>query len=144
MKKAKRSVAKPLAQVGALPVRQHDDGQYRILLVTTRTTGRWTIPKGWPIKGRKAHEAAAQEAMEEAGVSGTARKRAVAQYLYWKRMDDHFVLCRVKIYTILVTTEHDAWPEQLERRRFWFLPADAADIVEEPGLKKVLASLSTS
>jgi len=57
-------------------------------------------------------------------------------------MEDHFALCREKIYPILVIEVHEGWPEQRERRRFWFSPADAAEIVEEPSLKKALKGLS--
>lgn len=140
MKKAKRLTAKPRAQVGALAVRRAETG-YEVLLVTTRSTGRWTIPKGWPMKGRKAHDAATIEAWEEAGVLGRARKRSVGSYLYWKRMEDHFLLCRVKLYPVSVKEEVHAWPEQMERQRFWFAAQVAAELVEEPGLKKVLAAL---
>ncbi len=52
------------AQVAALPLMVGDDGIERVLLLTSRETGRWVIPKGWPIRGRKPHEAAAQEALE--------------------------------------------------------------------------------
>ena len=128
-------------QVGALPVRTAEDGSKTILLVTTRTTKRWTIPKGWPIKGLKAHEAAGREAVEEAGVIGKSRKRAVGRYLYWKRKEAHFELCKVRIFVIDVKKVLDDWQERGERRRHWFSVTDASDIVEEPGLKAALRTL---
>ncbi|HEV7258571.1 MAG TPA: NUDIX hydrolase [Bosea sp. (in: a-proteobacteria)] len=139
--KNKPLLAKPRRQVGAIPYRKTERG-LEVLLVTTRTTGRWTVPKGWPMKGLKAHDAAAIEAWEEAGVIGQAKKRAVGRYLYWKRMDGYFVLCRVKLFPIIVQEERAEWPEQSTRRRYWFTPLMAADLVEEPGLKKAMQEIT--
>ncbi len=58
-------------QVAAIPVRKSAEGQLEVLLVTTRETQRWVVPKGWPLPRRPDHEAAANEAWEEAGVRGT-------------------------------------------------------------------------
>lgn len=131
-------------QVGALPLRFSEKGTAEILLVTTRTTKRWTIPKGWPIKGLKAHEAAAREAQEEAGVVGKLRKRPVGKYLYWKRTADDAILCRVKVFQLTVQKRLEDWPERNERRQQWFTLGDAADLVGEAGLSALLRSLNVS
>lgn len=131
-------------QVGALPLRFSENGTAEILLVTTRTTKRWTIPKGWPIKGLKAHEAAAREAQEEAGVVGKLRKRPVGKYLYWKRTADDAILCRVKVFQLTVEKRLEDWPERDERRQQWFKLGDAADLVGEAGLGALLRSLKVS
>lgn len=144
MKKARRTPGKARLQVGAVPVRTAPDGTVEILLVTTRTTKRWTIPKGWPVKGLKAHEAAALEAREEAGAIGKIRKKPVGRYLYWKRMADHFLLCKVRLFLLIVEGRLDTWPERNERLHHWLKLGDAADLVEEPGLKAVLRSLKRS
>jgi ADP-ribose pyrophosphatase YjhB (NUDIX family) len=128
-------------QVGALPVRFASDGSVEIVLVTTRTTKLWTVPRGWPIKGLKAHEAAAREAKEEAGVKGRVRKKSVGQYFYWKRMADDSTLCRVRLFLLAVEGQLDIWPERAERKQQWFKLSDAADLVGEPGLGAVLRSL---
>src|SRR5215217_8319560 len=73
-------------QVAALPLRQDEAGRVRVLLVTSRDTGRWVLPKGWPMKGRKPHRAAEREAFEEAGLVGRVRKRALGSYAYEKRL----------------------------------------------------------
>lgn len=128
-------------QVGALPLRRTASGSWEILLVTTRTTKRWTVPKGWPIKKLKAHDAAAREAREEAGVVGQVKKKPVGRYLYWKRLEAEFRLCKVRLYPLRVTEQLDTWPEEAQRLRHWFSLEDASDLVEEPGLRKVLATL---
>ncbi|TCR65666.1 NUDIX hydrolase [Bosea sp. BK604] len=128
-------------QVAALPLRHGADGSVEVLLVTTRTTKRWTVPKGWPIKGLKAHEAAAREAAEEAGVIGKICKRPLAEYLYWKQCADGPILCRVKLFKLRVDRRLDTWPEKAERRQQWFKFSDAADLVGEPGLGAIMRSL---
>jgi 8-oxo-dGTP pyrophosphatase MutT (NUDIX family) len=144
MKKDRRTVGKTRLQVGTVPVRLAKDGQIEIFLVTTRTTRRWTIPKGWPIKGLKSHVAAKREALEEAGALGKMRKKSVGHYLYWKRLADHFTLCKVKVFVMFVEEQLDIWPERNERLRQWFTQRDAADLVEEPGLRAALRSLKFS
>ena len=137
-------MSKPRLQVGALPIRAAEDGSAQILLVTTRSIRRWTIPKGWPIKGLKAHLAAGREAFEEAGAVGKSRKRAVGRYLYWKRKETNFEMCKVRMFLIDVQGVLDDWPEKQERQRRWFSIVDASDLVEEPGLKAALRSLRIS
>lgn len=79
--------AAQLTQIAALPLTVGDDGNVRVLLLTSRETKRWVIPKGWPMKGRKPYEAAAQEALEEAGVIGHTKKNPIGSYVYFKRRD---------------------------------------------------------
>jgi 8-oxo-dGTP pyrophosphatase MutT (NUDIX family) len=140
MKKAKPLSGKPRAQIAALPLRRSPSGEPEVLLVTTRTTGRWIVPKGWRIKGKKGHEAAAIEAREEAGVIGKVHRKPVGRYLYWKRMADYFTLCKVTVYLLDVEKRLDLWAEHDQRQSHWFSLADAAELVEEPGLKNLLRS----
>src|SRR3546814_3720198 len=63
-------ISRILEQVGALPFRRSADGVLEVMLITSRDTGRWIIPKGWPMEGRSGPSAAQQEAFEEAGVLG--------------------------------------------------------------------------
>ncbi|SEF41458.1 NUDIX hydrolase [Bosea lathyri] len=144
MKKSKRVPGEIRAQIAAMPIRRADDDSAEILLVTSRTTQRWIVPKGWPIKGLKDHEAAAREAMEEAGVIGTVSETPAGSYLYWKRMSDHFVLCEVKLYLLDVERQLESWAEQHQRRSQWFKLADAADLVDEPELGTAIRKLETA
>ncbi|MDR6874200.1 8-oxo-dGTP pyrophosphatase MutT (NUDIX family) [Bosea sp. BE125] len=125
-----------------MPIRRMDDGSTEIMLVTSRTTQRWIVPKGWPIKGLKNHEAAAREAFEEAGVIGKISPKPAGRYIYWKRMRDHFVLCTVKLYLLEVERQLESWAEQGQRRSQWFKPEDAADLVDEPELSTAIRKLA--
>lgn len=128
------------AQVAALPVKGRP-GNYRVLLVTSRETRRWIIPKGWPMKGRKDHEAAAREALEEAGVSGRIHKHPMGAYTYEKRLSDGSEPIRVMVYLLEVEREHREWPERAERRRDWVTPRVAIERLEEAGLLEILRRL---
>jgi 8-oxo-dGTP pyrophosphatase MutT (NUDIX family) len=126
-------------QIGALPFRRLRGGEYQVLLVTSRESRRWVIPKGWPMKGRKPHEAAEREAYEEAGLVGQIGKRPLGFYLYEKRLKNRdSVLCQVKVFPLEVRKQLNRWPEQHERELRWFSPSDAADAVSEPGLAAII------
>lgn len=129
----------PRPQVGALPFRRESDGSYSVLLVTSRESRRWLIPKGWPMKGRKPFEAAAQEAYEEAGLVGHVGKRPLGFYLYEKRLKSRdSVLCQVKVFPLEVRKQLKSFPERSEREKRWFTPSDAAEAVSEPGLAAII------
>ena len=128
------------AQVAALPVKGKP-GQYRVLLVTSRETRRWIIPKGWPMKGRKDHDAAAQEALEEAGVSGRIHKHPMGAYTYEKRLANGTDHVSVMVYLLEVEKEAGKWPEKDERRREWLSAKEAAERVDEPALAAIIMQL---
>lgn len=138
----KRQPGEPRTQVAALPIRREETGRVRVLLITSRETRRWIIPKGWPMKGRTNAEAAAQEALEEAGVEGQVQREPFGKYLYWKRGEANFELCEVLVYLLEVKRQLETWPEKSQRDVRWFSLEDAADLVEEPGLTAVIASLN--
>ena len=129
-------------QVAALPLKVGDDGIERVLLLTSRETKRWVIPKGWPIKGRKPFEAAAQEALEEAGVTGHAKKKPIGTYNYFKKREAHFDVCRVDVYLLRVEKQLKNWREKGQREAQWFTLNEAADLVQEPGLVALLHDLA--
>jgi 8-oxo-dGTP pyrophosphatase MutT (NUDIX family) len=130
-------------QIGALPVRHKSDGSLEVLLVTTRETRRWVIPKGWPWPNTADHLSAAGEAYEEAGVVGEPSPRSIGSYVYGKRRSDGVVPVRVTVYPIDVKEELESWPEQHQRQRAWFSVTEAAAAVEEPDLSALIQGLAT-
>jgi 8-oxo-dGTP pyrophosphatase MutT (NUDIX family) len=125
-------------QVAALPYRRTKGGDPEILIITSRETRRFVIPKGWPMKDRRKSEAAAREAFEEAGVIGTVGRKPVGRYTYWKRLKDRFSLVRVTVYPLEVSEQVAEWPERDQRLLSWMAPADAALLVDEPGLARII------
>jgi 8-oxo-dGTP pyrophosphatase MutT (NUDIX family) len=130
------------AQVASLPLTVGDDGIKRVLLLTSRETKRWVIPKGWPMKGRKPYEAAEQEALEEAGVTGRAKKKPIGTYTYFKRREAHFDVCRVDVYLLMVEKQLKTWREKGQREVQWFTLGEAAELVQEPGLIALLRNVA--
>jgi 8-oxo-dGTP pyrophosphatase MutT (NUDIX family) len=129
-------------QIAALPVRRKKNGKIEILLVTSRDTGRWVLPKGWLIKGKSPWRAAAIEALEEAGAKGRVAKPEIGTFTYDKRLDDGAeVPCEVSVYPMLVERLKTDWKERAERRRRWFSPRRAAEAVKEPGLEALLRQI---
>lgn len=129
-------------QVAALPMRQDSDGTMRVLLITSRETRRWIIPKGWPVKGRKPSEAAAREALEEAGLVGGPSKKPIGTYTYFKRRKAHFNICRVDVYILMVEKQLKDWREKAQRKARWCTLDEAAHLVQEPGLSALLLRLA--
>lgn len=129
---------KPIQQVAALPYRLTTDGHAEILLLTSRQTKRFILPKGWPMKGRRDCEAAAKEAVEEAGVVGSSHEISIGSFHYWKRLKGSFVSVTVEVYPLRVDQELDKWKERKFRRRAWLKPSQAALLVDEPELISML------
>ncbi len=127
-------------QYAALCFRYTPDGSgIELLVVTSRDSGRWIIPKGWPMKSKKPFEAAAIEALQEAGVSGKVRKKPVGHYTYLKLLDDGDVApCIVDVFQIEVTAFADKFKEKGERTIAWVSPDEAARRVREIELKSLL------
>jgi 8-oxo-dGTP pyrophosphatase MutT (NUDIX family) len=125
-------------QYAALPYRI-EGRQVRVLLITSRETRRWVIPKGWPIKGLKPHDAAAAEAAEEAGLLGVVESKPLGSYRYLKRLKgDDVIAVQVIVFPFLVGAQVESWKEQDQRSMQWFGYRTAAGRVSEPSLKRLI------
>jgi 8-oxo-dGTP pyrophosphatase MutT (NUDIX family) len=133
---------KPNLQYAALPYRRRSDGTIEVMLVTSRETGRWIIPKGWPIHGLGPPGSAAREAMEEAGLTGRISNRSIGFYHYKKRLaDGSAVICAVETFAFEVEKQFSSWPEQAQRQTQWLEVREAADAVQEPELSSLILKL---
>lgn len=130
-----------IRQVAAIPFRLNERGDIEVMLVTSRTTRRFIVPKGWPMKGKSRRKAATIEAQEEAGVLGKTLKEPAGTYSYWKRLTNRFVRVDVTVYLLAVTEELANWQEAERRQRAWLAPEDAAMLIDEPDLSTLLKSL---
>lgn len=126
-------------QVAALPWRQGRDG-LEVMLITSRDTGRWVLPKGWPEAREPLCEAAAREAGEEAGLSGSVSTIEAGRYFYAKALSSgEQVPCEVLVFPLKVGAVADKWKERRERERRWVTPEQAARMVNEPDLGQIIA-----
>lgn len=148
LKRAWDEVVRPLLvrpkgiQVAAL-CRRGTGEDRRILLVTSRGTGRWILPKGWPIDGLDARGAALQEAWEEAGVKrAVASDEAIGTFDYEKVLDSGArVIVETHVFALDVLEMADDYPEAGSRKRRWVRPEEAAEMVDTPGLRDFLSGL---
>lgn len=126
-------------QVAAICYRENG-AKTEVLLITSRGTGRWIVPKGWPIDGLNATEAALQEAWEEAGVRAFAETiEAIGSFEYEKWIETGYETpVEAHVFKVRVDDLENTYPEVNERKRQWFTPAQAANLVDEPGLQAIL------
>jgi len=131
-------------QYGALPYRFTAAGSLEFLLVTSRQTRRWVIPKGWPIKGLKPAKSAAREAYEEAGVRGAVSAEPIGAFSYEKRLEASgaAVPCEVRVFSMIVKRQFETWPEAHQRESQWFAPAGALSAVKEETLAELIGSFA--
>jgi 8-oxo-dGTP pyrophosphatase MutT (NUDIX family) len=131
-------------QVAALPWRRTDDG-VEVMLITSRDTGRWVLPKGWVKDGEKHWSAAAREAKEEAGLTGAVTKHEAGRYRYDKAMESgEGIACEVMVFALEVDKVASKWKEKGERERKWVRAEEAVALVNEADLADLIAAFAKS
>jgi len=130
--------SRPRKQYAALPYTVRD-GELVVMLVTSRETRRWIIPKGWPEKRLQGYQVAELEAFEEAGLLGDAATTPLGSFDYRKRHKrTKERLCTVDVFALAVREELDEWPEKGQRDREWLTPQEAAARVSDSNLVELL------
>ena len=139
--KKRRAVPAVRVQYGVLPYRFTQMAALEILIVTTRQSRRWIVPKGWPIKRLTPSKSAAREAFEEAGVRGKIGARPIGHFRYRKPPNGAGaeVDCEVKVFPLLVKRQSATWPEFGQRVAQWVDPEKAISLIKEPELKSIVA-----
>lgn len=124
-------------------MRNGEDGELEILLITSRETRRWVIPKGWPIPGKSGPQTAAVEAYEEAGIRGYPLQQSIGSYRYDKRMGEgtDTIPCEVAVFQMRSFAQLKDWPERSQRRSRWFTRTQAASCVHEAELADLIVGL---
>lgn len=131
----------PRSQYAALPWRRSPAGHIEILLISSRETKRWVIPKGWPIKGLKSPDCASREAFEEAGLEGEIRRKKVGIFHYSKRLSSgRLQPVRVSVFALQVQRQWDDYPEKGQRDLLWTSTVEASMLVDEPELKVLISN----
>ena len=131
-------------QVAALPWHRTSTG-IEIMLITSRDTGRWVLPKGWPETSERLCETAAREASEEAGLSGSVDTHEAGRYFYLKELSSgEQVACEVLVYPLEVRKVAEKWKERRQRTRKWVSPSEASRMVNEPDLCRLILSFGAA
>lgn len=128
-----------IAQSAVLAYRQRLSGP-EVLLITSKFTRRWVLPKGMIEPGMKPHESAAKEAFEEAGIIGDVASRRIGVFRYMKAGRQELRPCLVSVFPMKVKRELRDWPERRQRRRAWMRLEVALRRVREPQLKQILCT----
>jgi len=133
----------PLPQAGVIAYRIRR-GEVQVLLMTSRDTGRWIIPKGNIKPGASPSKAAVQEAFEEAGIKGTiVSSTPFGMYTYYKKVGSGEVrAAAVEVFLLQVKEQLKKWPEKGERKLAWVSAKKAVELVEEPGVVPLLHGLT--
>lgn len=127
-------------QAAALPWRESEEG-VEIMLITSRGTGRWVLPKGWPEGQEPLSETARREAAEEAGLDGEIEQNEAGRYFYGKVLQSGSSRrCEVHVYPLKVERVARKWPEKGQRRRKWVSPGEAATLVHEGDLREMISA----
>jgi 8-oxo-dGTP pyrophosphatase MutT (NUDIX family) len=133
----------PLAEQIAAVCWRKNRGKIEILLITSRDTGRWIIPKGWKMADCSDAAAAQTEAWEEAGVEGDVSAAPLGQFDYDKVLRPGSIKrCRVEVFGLRVKCLKDRFPERKVRSRKWFTLERAARKVAEPELRDLISGWS--
>lgn len=128
-------------QYAALPLRFHD-GEPQVMLVTSRGTQRWILPKGNPERRLSPAKLAAKEAFEEAGVAGIVHECPIGHYRAPKHLDDgRAVALDIEVYRLDVRQQFDVWQERGQRERRWFSLPQAALAVSDAALTTLLLEI---
>ena len=129
-------------QYAALPYRRSGNARTQVMLVTSRESGRWVIPKGWPKKRKSPRRTAASEALEEAGIVGVVGRHSIGTYSYKKRLKSGKVIaCEVRVFPLKVKRQKETWRESGQRVIQWFSRTKAAKAVQESALREIIRSL---
>jgi 8-oxo-dGTP pyrophosphatase MutT (NUDIX family) len=140
--KADAPKQKTVIQCAALPLALIG-GELMVMLVTSRTTRRWILPKGWIKPGMAPHDAAAREAFEKAGLAGTVDPEPIGSYSYAKVTDGgREVKCKVRVFRMRVERQEADWPERTQRDTRWFTLAGAALAADDGKLVTLLLRLA--
>lgn len=141
MNRASNLGVRPLTQSGVLAYRYRRD-RLQVLLITSRDTGRWVVPKGHVAPGLTPRQSAGKEAFEEAGVAGVLDRHPLGYFEYRKSKVKGGRMCRVALYPMLVETVSRSWPEKSQRTRKWMSCRMAAEVVWEDALGNLILEFS--
>lgn len=141
---SRRSCVFVIDQYGVLAYSTDDTGAPRFLLITSRGTGRWVIPRGNPMAGLSPSQSAAQEAFEEAGLTGIVSAQEIGRYDYLKVRRSGSVPATVHVFALRDPLQSEDWPERDQRRTQWFSREDAAAAVDEAGLRAIILNFTPS
>jgi 8-oxo-dGTP pyrophosphatase MutT (NUDIX family) len=129
-------------QSGVLPYKIIENRLW-ILLITSQTTRRWIIPKGYVEPQLSARESAELEAFEEAGIIGTVKFLSLGAYRYQKSAEKGGRWCRVRVYPMKIAKMFDDYPERNTRSRELMPIGEALSRVANEELREIIETFAS-
>ena len=124
-------------QAGAIPFIV-EDGDVKLLMLTSLTLGRWVFPKGTLKKGEGKRKGCRREAFEEAGIKGKILSDLPITAVFKSKDKSKSDIMVVTYYPMFVTKQTKEWPEKKLRNQQW-VPLDGIDHHLKKGdLRKVV------
>ncbi len=114
----------------------------RFAVVTSRRTGRWVFPKGSIDEGMTPVQAAAQEALEEAGVIGKPEDKPFGSYQTVKIRPPHYWSVNVALYAMQIDRILNVWDESAQRLRRFVTLEEARDLLDEDDMVRLAEEFS--
>lgn len=124
------------SQSGVIAWRAASGGGVEVLLITSSSGRRWTIPKGIIEPGLTAAASAAKEAEEEAGLTGDLSPAPIGRYAHHKWGAE----CDVQLFAMRARQRLPRW--EIYRHQEWLPPAEAAARIEVEGLRALIAGFT--
>ncbi len=123
-----------------MPYRLSPAGDIEVLIVTSRGTAQWIIPKGWPMEGLSDPEAAAREAYEEAGLMGEIDHEIFGTFTYEKQAKgmDSLSTFVVDVYPMRVERQLAFWPEATQRTLVWVSGDHGKSMIRNESLARLI------
>tara|TARA_B100000575_G_C22653838_1_gene400972 strand:- start:124 stop:537 length:414 start_codon:yes stop_codon:yes gene_type:complete len=119
-------------------------GKKYILMVTSRGSKQWILPKGWIEDDLTEKQLAALEAEEEAGVITKAqkiKKMGVYRYNKWLSQKSS-VPVNVNVYSMPIKRLKKKFKERHQRKRKWVTVKKAIKIVSDKDLEAFLKKIA--
>ncbi|KAI3844236.1 hypothetical protein MKX03_032307 [Papaver bracteatum] len=139
---------------GCIPFKYREDDSgdsnckkiVEVLMINSSSGPGLLFPKGGWENDETVEEAAAREALEEAGVRGVIMKNLGHYEFKTKTHQDEFSpegLCKAAMFALLVKEQLNSWPEQSTRVRTWLTIPEAAKNCRHPWMREVLEEAFT-
>ncbi|XP_071720890.1 nudix hydrolase 16, mitochondrial-like [Rutidosis leptorrhynchoides] len=112
-----------------------------VLMINSTSGPGLLFPKGGWENDETVEEAAAREALEEAGVRGDLMHFLGHYHFKSKTLQDEFSpegRCRAAMFALLVKEELDTWPEQSRRVRSWLTIPEAIQCCRHEWMREAL------
>lgn len=112
-----------------------------VLMINSTSGPGLLFPKGGWENDETVEEAAAREALEEAGVRGELMHFLGHYHFKSKTLQDEFSpegRCRAAMFALFVKEELESWPEQSRRLRSWVTIPEAVECCRHAWMREAL------